>query len=577
MYYVYGGEEMKNKKNERKAVVAVEDLIDSNDYLISDINKDDKKPLWDGEIFVYSNEDGKNENIIGRVPVQVKFRAGKKLSYNISTSDLQVYKRDGGVMLYIVDENNNIYHRSLTPFVISKILSKLKRKNQKSVSIAIFKIMKELLYKIHFDFLSKRNRNSEVKVAIDKIPKGTNLKVNYFEDKNYDVFRYQEEYGLDFYFIDEYGNKIFVDVGELVARYAEIDNLNLQIGEKFKFQKVVSKLEKDKNTIKFGYGMKLELKKGEAPLFHFKQSNEVSSAIKGLKIFREFLTYKWICIGSEKIHFKPDKNFPKLRVIDEKINELNEIKNVLEFLKVNEELDLSSLTRDDKKAIQTLKRGLINNETVVSFKKKSEPLRVVIGNINLTIFFNATDEKRGRIVDIFDDPYKIFSEKEYKTDMYHRFEFLSKEDWCELSNINIREIKRSYNELINRDRDITGLTTVIINMISASDFCENQTKKRVLLDYAEELVEYLNSKVKDEVTLLNMLQIKKRKTQLDESDEECLLEIFNNNNSNIEYCFATQVLLGSKIQAKYYWRKFTDKQKEKYKELPIYNLYKELK
>ena len=63
---------MDSAKIESKAVSAVETLIWEYDKLMPQINKDDKQPLWDGYIYIYNDSNHCNENMKGRVPLQVK-------------------------------------------------------------------------------------------------------------------------------------------------------------------------------------------------------------------------------------------------------------------------------------------------------------------------------------------------------------------------------------------------------------------------------------------------------------------------------------------------------------------------
>ncbi|WP_194201677.1 hypothetical protein [Streptococcus parasanguinis] len=60
--------------------------------------------MWDGEVYVFKAASDKKEDIIGRVPIQVKTtqRKTKLNSFDISASDLISYKSDGGLFFFVV-------------------------------------------------------------------------------------------------------------------------------------------------------------------------------------------------------------------------------------------------------------------------------------------------------------------------------------------------------------------------------------------------------------------------------------------------------------------------------------------
>ena len=51
---------------------AVKAAISKTDTLHAFIDKNDKRPFWDGEVFIYKSNDWRNINFIGKVQVQVK-------------------------------------------------------------------------------------------------------------------------------------------------------------------------------------------------------------------------------------------------------------------------------------------------------------------------------------------------------------------------------------------------------------------------------------------------------------------------------------------------------------------------
>ena len=57
---------------ETSATAAIKIKLADTDLLSQYINERDKEPIWDGFIYAYKNKYKKNDDLIGRAPVQVK-------------------------------------------------------------------------------------------------------------------------------------------------------------------------------------------------------------------------------------------------------------------------------------------------------------------------------------------------------------------------------------------------------------------------------------------------------------------------------------------------------------------------
>ena len=96
------------------------------------INEKDKEPVWDGNIYIYSNKNKTKENI-KKVPVQVKGtinnnQENETIKFPLDVADLEAFLDDGGVMFFVVyiDDNGDktqIYYSALLPIKLRKILS----------------------------------------------------------------------------------------------------------------------------------------------------------------------------------------------------------------------------------------------------------------------------------------------------------------------------------------------------------------------------------------------------------------------------------------------------------------------
>lgn len=114
---------------ENAAIRAVED---SSFFIKSFLNSGDKEPVWDGNIYFYKNENGKtNDQILGKIETQVKGRevqvfSEKELSYDISVNNLKLYRKDKGIIFFVVEVKENrdtkVFYKILLPLDIDEIL-----------------------------------------------------------------------------------------------------------------------------------------------------------------------------------------------------------------------------------------------------------------------------------------------------------------------------------------------------------------------------------------------------------------------------------------------------------------------
>lgn len=127
-------------KNERYAVQAVAELIDSSPRLSAEFNANDRTPCYDGDILIYDRDNtNSKEHLTGRVQVQIKFRRLEAkedtVDFSIQRKDLKVYYQDGGVLYFIVTRGAcpRVYYTSLLPYDI-RAAFKSASASQKSIS-----------------------------------------------------------------------------------------------------------------------------------------------------------------------------------------------------------------------------------------------------------------------------------------------------------------------------------------------------------------------------------------------------------------------------------------------------------
>jgi hypothetical protein len=134
---------------EQLSIVKLEDSLLRSKFLVTDINKSNTIPSWDGFIRLYKNEDKnrKKSNLLARIPVQVKGETNsyiliEEIKYPVKKSDLNNYLRGGGVIFFVVrmkdHDNFRIYYETLTPFKIKRFMRSKKKRESISIALTTF-------------------------------------------------------------------------------------------------------------------------------------------------------------------------------------------------------------------------------------------------------------------------------------------------------------------------------------------------------------------------------------------------------------------------------------------------------
>ncbi len=130
---------MNSIKIEKGAIEALKRIIRLHDEMDELLQSNDKGPSWDGDIILYSDKDLKNENIIYRIPTQVKGKNNENLlkrsgiTYPVEYKNLRNYFNNGGVCYFVIiisddGEKANIFYNALTPIKLKSLLKGTEKK-----------------------------------------------------------------------------------------------------------------------------------------------------------------------------------------------------------------------------------------------------------------------------------------------------------------------------------------------------------------------------------------------------------------------------------------------------------------
>lgn len=582
-----------NRQIETLGVSYLATFINRNKLLQTYFDNNDKTPAWDGEIHVLKNASEKKSEIFGRVPVQIKATKRKNnsmKSFPVDMRDLELYSKNGGVVLFVVwlDENSNlrdIFYKSLPPFSIKKLIkiSKLKNKpaNYKTLSVQIHKLDEQKIYPMLVDFVTNsQKQHSFINIdgmSIENIPNKKEIKLYFYGQGHEGIFNYQKEHDLFLYLRDpETDIEIPLENSIEIVETFEATDLIIEIGD-YIFDDVERHYFSDGGVqLHFGEGFKISFNNGKAqPKFNYSRPNMLSDAIKCTQALKELGNIGFFTLNGTSIELD-ERSLSDIHSLDldSHIKELLKISNFTKKMGIKKELDLSLFNEQSQRNLNILNSGLVLKKKVTLNYEESKLFNLKIANIHISTLYEFHGDNNGTMIDIFSEtPWCRRGEDEDIS----LFEVFRPEDWLTIDNCNFDSVIASYQRLVDYSVENVSADDTIIKIVAAADMTEEVSKKEELLTWAQRLSDWnLNHLKGNSISIINDLQIKSRNRELDNTEMESLTKILLNNQDNDEICFGVSVLLKSKPQADLFWTKLDKETKERYQDYPIYNLYKML-
>ena len=582
-----------NRQIETLGVSYLATFINRNKLLQTYFDNNDKTPAWDGEIHVLKNASEKKSEIFGRVPVQIKATKRKNnsmKSFPVDMRDLELYSKNGGVVLFVVwlDENSNlrdIFYKSLPPFSIKKLIkiSKLKNKpaNYKTLSVQIHKLDEQKIYSMLVDFVTNsQKQHSFINIdgmSIENIPNNKEIKLYFYGQGHEGIFNYQKEHDLFLYLRDpETDIEIPLENSIEIVETFEATDLIIEIGD-YIFDDVERHYFPDGGVqLHFGEGFKISFNNGKAqPKFNYSRPNMLSDAIKCTQALKELGNIGFFTLNGTSIELD-ERSLSDIHSLDldSHIKELLKISNFTKKMGIKKELDLSLFNEQSQRNLNILNSGLVLKKKVTLNYEESKLFNLKIANIHISTLYEFHGDNNGTMIDIFSEtPWCRRGEDEDIS----LFEVFRPEDWLTIDNCNFDSVIASYQRLVDYSVENVSADDTIIKIVAAADMTEEVSKKEELLTWAQRLSDWnLNHLKGNSISIINDLQIKSRNRELDNTEMESLTKILLNNQDNDEICFGVSVLLKSKPQADLFWTKLDKETKERYQDYPIYNLYKML-
>lgn len=587
---------------------AVKAAISKTDTLHAFIEKNDKRPFWDGEVFIYKSNDWRNINFIGKVQVQVKGKAARtkdllksEISFSPRVVDLLNYEKNSGVIYFVVliDKENNehrkIYYNELTPHKIRTLIEGKEEQKTLRVLFKEFPLNKFNIQNLFHRFHLSSSQSYLPIITIDKlntikdIEKITFTVIEANPDlipKNtYDILFHDKA----FWTVKQKGHPTpyQIEIAEKIdLKISTLEKQDIIVnGEKF--EKYLS-IERGSDYIAFKFGESVILKypkDGKKGKLTYTHSDKLTQRIKDFNFLILFMENALIQKeNGETIElgaFNKETEFN----ISELKKELQTYLQIDEFWKsigVYDEFIIGNINLNSSmEELEVIANSINGKYNVISGLDTNNPVTLVkkaISNFTLLLFFvvEDKDKKKFKIYNFTDYERKFVYIIDGKEHEASRYSALKPIDYIEVSNINFSDILKSFKQIKITDNNIyTYFNLDLLKLLMAYDMHENKPHKilKAAQDIAKWLLDKSDDDLQNEIKVINYLQALKRERTLTDKENIKLYEI-ERNSEELLYKIGANILLDNYKVAQIQFEKLSDVEKEKFKTFPIYNLWK---
>lgn len=572
---------------EKSAVTFLKQVILPHKRMNDFINDNDKEPSWDGMIYLYKEDAYKAEDILCRVPVQIKGKnepdklKRKGITYPIEFKHLRNYDIDGGVVYFVVIVSNDcmkyqIFYNCLTPIKLQDLLKGMEKKepdNTKSVPMMrlenndMYELYK-ILEQFHIDSKKQGNSKSQImkhSIGSEKIKNIDSISwtacVNDYDEMfekinigevciyGHDVvtdtwypFTYEEQkklelircikldrpFGVDKQFF--YDSVIMEDKsGEKLIRLSE----NLVINDtkkKYCFQPI-SRLDLIEKDILFLKALRF----GKTITVGLKYSINLGEVIFTEDFLKYLAWLEMLIVAFQEYDIRCTKRMDEFTNCD--------WKNIDYLIKIHS---------------SGVSKNYASNWLVMWWEDRAYPLFIAEGLDGNKKAYNLLSASK----------FWMSAEQDNQHYIIPNFFMYKRDIWEKIYNFEdsvvLEQLERCDYNLNTQDI----YYSLFVELLSAYDNIRNEKLYKVA-KYLADKFEEINPK--DQNGIINKLQLIKRKRIFTDAEISQLEEIEQSPCSDMIYC-AVEILLENRYIAKKQIEALSSENKEKFKSFPIFNL-----
>ena len=588
------------------AVSKVNEALASTNCLVSHISLRDKEPIWDGFVYVYTDSGKhKNENLKGRVPVQVKGelatgkkRFGSKIKYNIRIVDLKHYFEEGGVVFFVVRINDEkkdhqIYATSLLPFTIKKLLTDSGAKQSVSVDIPIFQAGEHQIINFFFNIVEDMKRQKSFiqfghLATLEELQQQFNVKrvMISFTDTAVDAktpYKYLLENKIFQY--AELPMGITIPIGESppAEKLSAQSKAKITCGGQIFFDSYSEEFTREKRTMLLGRCVSIAYNLTGAPsaTLNFSAIGTLKEIINAASFICKLIKEKVFYIGDVPRDFKiPGKSGNgNIDDFEKYTTALKTLESALHQVGFYKDLRLSELPEQDVEALNSLVSSVVARQAVPlrNAPDRHHSFVMNICDYKIILLAKRVSENKFRLVNFFSKGL-VFEFDDSVAEEYVKKApgviVLGVDDFLTLDNIDydiiysetttFAEVGINYYSAVN---------SLLLRMLLAFDKKANGE----LLTCAIKIAEWLCSLTEykdDAISVLNYLQAVRRQRDLNDAERTMLVNIIKSNQQNNALMTGAYIVLQDFAGAEKTFAQLSKADQDNFSQWPIMNLWK---
>lgn len=514
---------------EEIAIIKIrEQVLKNNDCLRAFINENDKTPLWDGNIYIYSDIAKTNEQYEGKIDVQIKGRKVEQYkennTYSIKVNTLKgLQKEVKGTLLFVVDfldiENYKLYYCNLLPVDLYQIFKNIKN-GQHNVLLKLKKINNEspLNFKnVCLNFYKNSNKQAGKRIIDESEFANIEEVQTEIVAKNTEFEEYMELADVYSYAKLKDTHEDVVTIKGQWTTYNTIKKSVLINNKKYYSEFTAIGSNKDKFivgpiTINFNESK-----------FYVDISGTPKKRVKDLKFILDFFKYQHIMIDNTRLEFPfndQDNLAKNKQLFNKKLKYYEKIIQIYRFFNTDFDINYDDLSNDDLVNLHHLMNlfdGHFNDEIKELQKyyikiNKYKFVFVVVRSENKLYNFYSQEMINNTICFI------TCKNKKIKTSIYAN---LALEDFIDVDNFDEKIVIKSFKNIDLTDEVLDSINLLTLNFITAYD----KSKNVIFLNVADKLSQMKCRTRNNIVDIINSKQIKYRKKGLSTNDKKILNEI----------------------------------------------------
>lgn len=532
------------KRIEESATTALKAALLRCPILDSYIDSNDKTPSWDGTVFVYKSENTKKENLAGRVPIQIKGTekviVSDTATFSCSVADLNNYYKDGGCVFFLISVDlssgySRIFYKTLLVVDLDKIIKGAGKQKTSTIHLNLFPTEANEISSIFMGFTDNVHKQmgfigkdiptfesleasgaeitsltftaSGIGLTLDEIPKFLST---------HDFYLYAKVKGLD---VDIPIDKV---TNAIISKPVDGE---VRIKDRCFFSAYRVVYENGNPIIRIGKGISVALKAEENRItVHTDRPDTLSDFIIEADFFIELVEQGELTLNGVTIPLN-GASLTDLQERKKNLEYCKDVKKMLDYLGVTEELLLNDLSENDEKNLRNFTGAVLYNRKIGFPNMEQDQFYGAFKIANLVIWIWAKRQLDGMYsIDSFFKLHQIALFIDDDVDLKKpiqtsQFVLFDKKGLVHISNMDYEMVYSDISQTPPSPEYCTKVNFLVLDMIGAYD---EQTKHdEKLLNLAEKICDWLKSiesMIDPEVLLLNKLQITKRRRTLSMSE-----------------------------------------------------------